>query len=260
MTSPLFLAAGTVLDAPPEEQIRAAAAAGFDGCGLRLDPAGTNAAMVARLAATAEREGVQIFDLEVVRLTTAAPIDDQRRLVAIGADLGARWVLTVSEVEDLDDRHRGIVALADVAQRNGVRIALEFMGFTAVDSLAEALRMWSLVGSSAGVLVDALHLHRTGGTAAQVAVMPPGALAYLQLCDAAPGPAPDSPGALADEARHHRRWPGDGVVDLTSLVAAVPAGTPVTVEVQNDDLTGRYDAAERARQGFVAATRFVSRP
>lgn len=259
MTTPLYLAAGTVLDAPPEEQIRAAAAAGFDGCGLRLDPTTTDGATVARLAAIAEREGVLILDVEVVRLTTPEPTGAQRRLVEIGAELGARWVLTVSEVADVGERHRGIEALAGVAQGNGMRIALEFMAFTAINHLAEALRMWSLVGTPAGILVDALHLYRTGGTAAEVTAMPPGALAYVQLCDAAPGAAPAGSAALADEARHHRRMPGNGAIDLAALVAATPTGTAMTVEVQNDDLAARHDAAERARTAYSAARRYVSR-
>ena len=260
MTAPLFLAAGTVLGAPPEEQIRAAAAAGFDGCGLRLDPATCDAAAVARLVGVARREGVRTLDIEVVRLTTPEPTPDQRRLVAIGADLGARWVLTVSEVTDPDDRRRGIEIIADVAQRNGMRVALEFMGFTAVPNLAAALRLWSVIGAPVGVLVDALHLHRTGGTAAEVAMMPSGSLAYLQLCDVGPGPAPDGPAALAAEARHHRLMPGDGAIDLATLVASVPQGTAMTVEVQNDDLAAHHDSVDLARRAYAAARRFVSRP
>ena len=259
MTTPLYLAAGTVLDAPPEQQIEAAAAAGFDGCGLRLDAASTDAATVARLSRTAAREGVLILDVEVVRLAGPAPSAADRRLVEIGAELGARWVLTVSHAERIEDRVRGLEALVDVARRSGIRIALEFMAFTAVTDLAAALRLWSLVGSPAGVLVDALHLHRTGGTAAQVATMPPGSLAYLQVCDVAAGPAPVGAAALADEARHHRLMPGEGVIDQTSLVAAVPEGTAVTVEVQNDGLAAHTSAVDRARAAYRAATRYVSR-
>ncbi|MHA3703712.1 sugar phosphate isomerase/epimerase family protein [Jatrophihabitans sp. YIM 134969] len=259
MTSPLYLAAGTVLDAPPEVQIRAAAAAGFDGCGLRLDAGSTDAATVARLAKTAAREGVRILDVEVVRLTGRAPSAADRRLVEIGAELGAQWVLTVSQVEEIGDRLRGLEALTDVAGRNGLRVALEFMAFTAVTDLAAALQLWSLIGAPVGVLVDGLHLHRTGGTATQVATMPPGSLAYLQVCDVAGGPAPVGAVALADEARHHRMMPGTGVIDQAALVAALPEGTPVTVEVQNDDLAQRLTAAERARVAHAAATRFVSR-
>ena len=260
MTAPLFLAAGTVLAAPPEEQIRAAAAAGFDGCGLRLDPATCSAAAVARLARVARSEGVLVLDIEVVRLTTPEPTPDQRHLVAIGADLGARWVLTVSEVADPDDRRRGIEIMAEVAQCNGMRIALEFMGFTAVPNLAAALRLWSMIGAPVGVLIDALHLHRTGGTPAEVAMMPSGSLGYLQLCDVGPGPGPDGAAALAAEARHHRLMPGDGAIDLAALVASVPKGTAVTVEVQNDSLAARHDPADLARRAYAAARRFVSQP
>lgn len=259
MSHPLVLAAGTALDADPPEQIAAAAAAGFSFCGLRLNPAAVTPSDVAGWRRSADCEGVAVFDVEVVRLATGSPTAAELRLLDIAADLGARWVLTVSHVEDPDARLRGLTALARAAQRRGVGIALEFMAFTAVSDLAAAVACQQDVDEPCGVLVDALHLARTGGSADDVARMPAGALAYVQLCDASTEVAPVGAAALAVEARHHRVLPGAGVLDLAALAAAGPPDIPFSVEVQNDALAARTTPAQRAVLAYAAGSAFGAR-
>jgi sugar phosphate isomerase/epimerase len=79
------------------------------------------------------------------------------------------------------------------------------------------------------VLVDALHLARSGGTPEAVAALPPGRIAYMQLCD---GPAQSPPlESLAHESRNERRWPGEGEFPLDELFDGLPDDIPISVEV-----------------------------
>jgi sugar phosphate isomerase/epimerase len=106
---------------------------------------------------------------------------------------------------------------------------LEFMVFSQVKTLAEAcsvVRQAAVPG--AGVLVDALHLWRSGGTVADLATLKGEELAYIQLCDARA--TPPRLKDLRAEARGDRFYPGDGGLDLASLLAALPAGLPLSVE------------------------------
>lgn len=85
----LSLAALTLLDVPPPEQVRIAAQAGFTHVGLRLLPAtpsdpdydmlGDTAAVRDTLAALMET-GVRVSDVEIVRLTPDFSVDARLQL------------------------------------------------------------------------------------------------------------------------------------------------------------------------------------
>src|SRR5207249_1674731 len=102
-------------------------------------------------------------------------------------------------------------------------------------TLADAVRVVDRAGRPEGaVLVDALHLQRSGGTPADVAALAPQRLPYCQLCDAPAEPvwsggaqvlteAPADALAVAlTEARTGRLMPGDGELPLRDLVDALP--------------------------------------
>jgi sugar phosphate isomerase/epimerase len=248
----LSLAAGTVLDADPVQVVEVAAAAGFDACGLRLDPATSPAALVRAVRSRLQDLGVALLDLEVVRMQPGRPAEEHRPLLDLAGELGARWVLTVLEIPDRSEQADRLARLDELAADAGVRISLEFMAFTAVRTFADASAL--CVGlPRCRVLVDALHLARSGGSAADVAASAD-RLAYVQLCDGpAAVPGNGSPAALADEARHHRLLPGSGALDLAGLIAATPGYLARSVEVQSDELSTAMTVQERA----VAAYRSV---
>ena len=77
--------------------------------------------------------------------------------------------------------------------------------------------------SNAYVLIDALHFSRSGGLPAHVATIDPARFRYAQICDAGPDmPGPTDTPALVREARTGRLLPGEGVLPLKELVAALP--------------------------------------
>ncbi len=177
------------------------------------------------------------------------PVAAHRPIVDLAAQLGAAWVLTVTEIIDERERIDRLAELTDIATAAGVGVSLEFMAFTAVRTLADAVAAAVVAGPH--ILVDALHLARTGGTAADVAPYTE-RLSYVQLCDA-PSAAPSGGlDALAAEARHNRLLPGAGQLDLTGLVAAVPPDLPFSVEVQSDRLTAQLPVRQRAEAAFRA--------
>jgi sugar phosphate isomerase/epimerase len=81
---------------------------------------------------------------------------------------------------------------------------------------------------NAGLIIDFLHLHRAGATAADIANVPASRIAYAQLCDATAA-APEL-SALATEARQNRLRLGEGAIDLKGLIGALPEGTQLVIE------------------------------
>ncbi|MGH7346303.1 MAG: sugar phosphate isomerase/epimerase, partial [Candidatus Rokuibacteriota bacterium] len=102
------------------------------------------------------------------------------------------------------------------------------------------------------ILIDALHFSRSGGLPAHVKLVDPALLRYAQICDASldmPGPT-DTP-ALIREARTGRLLPGEGVLPLAELVAALPAGAPLAIEAPCR-ATAELSALERAKRAHRA--------
>jgi sugar phosphate isomerase/epimerase len=106
--------------------------------------------------------------------------------------------------------------------------------------------------SNASVLIDALHFSRSGGLPAHIGGVDPSLLRYAQICDAGPDrPGPADTPALIREARTGRLLPGEGVLPLKELVAALPRTAPLAVEAPCR-VTADLPALERAKRAHRA--------
>jgi sugar phosphate isomerase/epimerase len=266
MTRLLSLAHLTVLDADPLGLIDAAAAGGFDAVGLRIVPpfvtetivpvvgdAGLQRQIKRRLADT----GIVLFDIEAVWLKPESDIEAIRPALETGAALGAKYVLTIAFDDDRARLTDNFAALCAAAQACGLRTMLEFIPYSVLGTLAKAHDFLAAVApASAGLLIDALHLSRSGGAPADVAAYDPALFSYIHLCDAPQArPAPER---NRDEARHNRLYPGEGELWLEAFLDAFPAGTPIAVEAPNAAYA-HLPPAERARLAGAATRRLLHR-
>ena len=261
----ISLAHLTVLDTTPPELVSVAAAAGFPSIGIRLTATPSVGVppydmlregpmlreTVARLADT----GVSVLDTEFLRFEPEIPVGVPEGFLEVSARLGAQNVLVMSAEPDESRTLDRFGDLCDRAAAYGLRVCLEFAIYTGVRTLAHAARMVARSGRpNASVLIDALHFSRSGGWPADVAAIDPSLLSYAQICDASadmPGPS-DTP-ALIREARTGRLLPGEGVLPLAGLVAALPADAAVAIEAPCR-ATAELPALERARRAHRALT------
>ena len=235
-----------MLDQPPDVLLDAAAAAGFDGVGLRVSAEHGVPAPTA-IRAHAHGVGLTIHDVEVHRITDARP--DPRPLIAHAAAVGATAVLVVSDATERTTTLSELTRFATECAEQGLSAGLEYMAWTTPNRVDDAIEIARLTGCS--LVVDLLHHVRVGGTVEDLhAIVAAQVLGWVQLCDA-PG-APPVDGDLVREARHGRLPPGTGGLPLRSLLAAVPDGTTISVEVQSDTLLS-VDPGERARRLHDAA-------
>jgi sugar phosphate isomerase/epimerase len=229
---------------PLERVLAAAAGAGFRGVALdwftlrAAERAGTEASAIADRVLEL---GLVVTDLSALGLGVDAGTDERvsasmaRRCAALGIPLCA-LVLTVPPSPAADDR---ISRVADTFAASGVRLALEFVPYTAVRTLAEARAVCERVGHDrCGVLVDTWHLTRSGGSPADLADLGSHEIACVQLADAAPEAANDLP----EESRRSRMLPGEGVVDFPAVAAALTTAAyagPMGTEVLDRRLAAR---------------------
>jgi sugar phosphate isomerase/epimerase len=209
----LSLAYLTVNGADPIDHLEAAAAGGFDAAGLRIVPLSHlnidygvigNRERIREINRVRERTGVKVFDIEVFTLSESTDVAKLLPALETSAELGASFVQAVSEDADAARAAATFAALCDAAAGFGLSVSLEFMRFRTLRTLEDTLALLDAAGRpNSGVLIDALHLARSGGSAAAVAAIPSNRIAYMQLCDA-PREAPPLDG-LAHEARNERR-------------------------------------------------------
>jgi sugar phosphate isomerase/epimerase len=252
---PLGLAHFTVLEAPPLDLVMLAASTGFAFIGLRLgalcyEIAPGSQAMRA-IRARLDGEGVRIHDIEVVTIGADFVAARLAPVLAAAGELGARRLSVCGDEPDPARMVASFAELCELASVFGMGVDLECMAWRRVGSLPAAVRVVRAAGRpNGGVLVDALHLARTGGAPDDLRQVPAELIVSAQLCDA-PAARPASEEAIIHEARAGRLLPGHGELPLCELLAALPAHAAISVEVP---IAGSQPPERRARE-IHAATR-----
>ena len=256
---PLSLAHLSELDVPPLALVELAARAGFASIGLRTSsasPGGVEyplqteaeqAEMRRRLAAN----GVKVLEVEMVPLSGATRVADYRPMLEAGAAIGASRLTVGGDSADFSLVGEKLAEMAELALPYGIAVDLEFMPFRPVQSLAHAVDVVTRANHpNAHILVDALHVFRSGTPPQEFAVLDPALLGPLQLCDAPATPPAD----LIAEARTRRLLPGAGELALPALLDALPRDIALGVEVPLAGQRPDLDPGERLAL-LVSATR-----
>lgn len=256
MSREFGLAALTVLELPPAEQVSAAAAAGYTHVGLRLLPVAGQVLPRFDPRETKRRlddTDVKVLDVEVFRLDPDTDVLRFEPTMAQAAELGATELLVHGADPQESRLVQSLGALCDLAQRYGLSANLEPMPWVAISTVAKAKRIISGAGrKNAALLVDAIHFYRADNSLADLANVP---MRYMQLCDAHPG-RPAEMQEIIRQARGDRLFPGEGALDLKSLLQMLPADLPLSLEVP---IARRIEPFERARLALVATCSFLSR-
>lgn len=231
------MASGIMPEATPVQLVEAAAHAGFDFGGMWIETDQWTDATTRDVKAALAATGLALLDIEVVWIQPG-PLDPaHRRIVDVGKELGARNVLCVSSDPDTSATRDKLAALMEHAGSD-IRINLEFGLFTEVKTIGQAAAILREIDSLAGgILIDSLHWTRSGGTLADIAALPSEWLSYAQLCDAPmPGADPADGEAILVEAIDGRLPLGQGGLDLSGLLAALPDGLPIGIEERSKAL------------------------
>jgi len=256
----LSLAAGVVQEFPPEEVVYAAAGAGFNAAGIWCDLASWSRQRSERVSTALADTGLCALDLEVVWLKPGEAITTHDAMVEIALDLGVRNVLCVSSEPDIARTKKRFEHLCKKAEGGTLRVVLEFLGFTEIKSLRQSLEVVQDVAHPAGgILVDALHLQRTGASALDLREVDPTLMPYMQLCDAGVQAADSSPEGLLEDALYLRQLPGDGELPLREILAQLDPQLPLSLEIRSRALLEQYpdNPLGRASHVFEATRRFL---
>ena len=265
LTPPLSLAALTILDAGPAGQIRAAHEAGWRSVGLRLNPLLASdervvgdAAKETEVVALMRETKMGLLEIGVFPVTADMKIDALKPVLAFSAKLGARFIVCPIEDSDISRRAETFARLCDVAGAVGLAALAEFNPYSGCPNLREAAALVeSVQRANAGLVIDALHLSRSGGHPDDLKHIDPALLRLVHFCDAPAFTASArSLDELRKESRTARLLPGEGGLRLRELLAALPEGTPISLEAPTAR-NAHLSASERARLALLQTEKFL---
>jgi sugar phosphate isomerase/epimerase len=253
----ISFASGIVPECGPLETIRAAATGGFDAVGLWVEPEQWTAQTISDCRNALADTGLELLDVEVIWLKPDSDIDAHKACINVGAELGAKHVLCVASDPDMGANAARLAALCQHAEGSSMRVALEFGIFTEIKNLKMARAVIDDVAHPlAAILIDPIHVDRSGTSIVEIAALPEALLPYAQFCDApAKRPDPNYFEDIITDAVDLRQQCGEGGLDLVSIYNALPDGIPLSIELRSKALRDGFpDAGERAKM-VAAATR-----
>ena len=236
----LALAPTTLPDTPPLEYVEAAIAAGYDAVGLRLvrspafafHPVLGDAPLIRAIKARLADAPLTVLDIFSCYLQPATRIDDFSAALALGAELGARYVLVMGDDPERARLVDNFARFCAGAARFGLTAAIEFAPTRPLGTLGQTVALIAESGAAnAVVCLDPLNLVRGGDGAAALRDVDPKLFPYAQITDGVLGPGEPDPALIGRMGPAERRLLGEGVVPLRDILAALPAGLPLSVEL-----------------------------
>jgi sugar phosphate isomerase/epimerase len=248
MSHVLSLAAGTLPEFAPDVIADAAGSAGFSHVGFTIEPELWTAELARETAKQVAAWNLSVLDVEVAWIPEGGQLNDgHRTIIEAGAALGAANVLVVSSEPDRQRTAEAMHRLCEWAEPAAMRVALEFLMITPVQTLNAALEIVeSCDHPLAAILIDTLHFQRAGHQPADLRSISPLLLPYAQFCD---GNADclDEFDSYLEDAIDLRSLPGEGELPLESMLAALPPAIPLSLEIRSKAVRDRYpDPRERA--------------
>jgi sugar phosphate isomerase/epimerase len=230
----------SVLAMPPLEFIALAASLGCQSISLGLAPMSANPhgypawslrtdRPLRRAVIAALRDhDVSVTHGEGVFLSPRQPAASFADDLDILAELGIRQTSIVVLGFDPVPALAEMAALAALATERGLASALEFVPGCSFGDLPSAIEAVDSAGGDIRLVVDLMHVFRSGGTVAELAALPAELVAHIQLCDV---PLANPSLSYGEEALHERLAPGEGELPLAAALEVLPATASVGLEI-----------------------------
>jgi sugar phosphate isomerase/epimerase len=191
---------------------------------LRDDPA-----LRREMVAAMRDRGVSISLGEGLLVREGVDVREYAADLAVMNELGAARINTVSLDPDVNRSVDQFGILAELVAAAGMETTMEFSPGLTISDLPTAVEVVHAVGRpDFRLLIDTMHLCRSGAGADDIAALDPDIFGYIQLSDAPLVPSiPD----YMQEAMFERMVPGTGELPLRDILAALPRDLVVGLEV-----------------------------
>lgn len=227
----------TALDVSPEEHIDIASESGCQMVSLLVNAPSPQATLplvthknLSRVKNALDSSGIRVLNIEWFIIGPDTDVEHFLPALELGTELQASGATVIIYDSDQPRVAKNLQQLSALARDSGLRINIEFLAMTpkwnTLQSAAELVRY--VDAPNLGLCIDILHLIRSGGSPADIAMINPDFIHYVQLCD---GDNLATSQDYGEEAVGNRLAPGDGHFPIVPFLQAIPAGTPVEIEV-----------------------------
>ena len=193
-----------------------------------------DAALRRELLAAMEHRGVAISLGDGFLVLPGTEISTSRADLDVLAELGVPRINVVSLDPDLSRTFDQFAALTELAAQRDIETDVELVPGLTVSDLPTALAARDHVGRpDFRLLIDTMHLVRSGSSAADLAAVDPEHIGYAQLNDTTLQPRLDN---YMEEAMFERMVPGEGELPLRDMLSALPPDIVLEVEVPRRSL------------------------
>lgn len=245
----------SVFGLPPVEFVRLAAELGvpYISTGLTAMPLESlnyprfslreDAELRRELRSAMDDTGVRISLGEGFLVIPGADCRDFASDLDLMCELGVPRINTLGLDPDRNRTFDQFAILTELAAERGMRTTLEMMPGSVVGDLDTAVAAVQHVGRpDFQLLIDTMHLGRSGAGVEQLRALAPGVIGYAQLSD---NPVIDSMGDYLVAATFERMVPGTGILPLADIRGAAGRGDHRT--------RGTHPIAGRGRRGASRA-------
>ena len=252
----ISLAHLTALECSPPELTYLAQRTGFDYVSFRIIHLGLsgepnyelarNPAMLRDTKSALRASGIPVLDVELARIKDGVDVKTYFPAIETAAELEAPNIVSSIWSSDEVYAQEALAELCEMAGNAGLAVNLEFVTWSSLPDLQHAKQLIQrLRQPNLALLIDTLHFHRSRVRLDELESIPAGWFRMLHLCDA-PAEIPDSNQELIRVGREARLDPGEGAIDLTSILDRIPE-VPYSVEVPNLDRVSRLGYEEHVR-------------
>jgi sugar phosphate isomerase/epimerase len=267
MNTPFSLAHLTMLSVPPPQLVETAARAGYRFVSLRpipvgapnepLYPLGTDRALLARTKAALTATGVGLLDIEVARIIKEVTPRSYLQALEAAAELGGRHVLSSAWCDDRPYILDFFSELCALAEPFGLTVDLEFVTWSGVRTLDEAVDIVREARRpNAGIVVDTLHFDRCHAELEKLSSLPREWFHFAQISDA-PASYSTEREDLIRIGRAERLYLGEGGIDVASILGRLPQ-VPLSIEIPNVAKLESLGAEQYARLCIETARSFLA--
>jgi sugar phosphate isomerase/epimerase len=260
----IIIAPTTLQDTAQLEYIDATIAAGYDGIGLRVHrspglpfhPVVGESALIREMRQ--RLDGFPVFDLYSFYLQPDTDVSSFAPAMELGASFGAKYATVMGADEDWSRQRENFVKTCDLAKQFRLTCSLEFAVIRPLATLPQTVRLIEEAKRDAVICIDPLHLARSGGKPADVKALDTKYFPYAQISDGILDPGEPNPALFGKLGLGTRAMPGEGKLPLRDVIAALPAGIPLSVELPHALARKGTSAREWAKTTLESTRNFLA--
>ena len=199
--------------------------------------------------------GLQVNELELIKIHDNLVVKDVERAIALGGDLDARhmitsaWTSRATGKNFIIDRY---CELCETAAQYDMSVDLEFPTFSSLKTLKDTSEIVQTANQkNGGILIDTIYTYFSQLDLNEIDDLPEKWFRFVHIADA-PDKRPKTRADQIEIARAGRLYLGEGAINFQDIMAHLPAMT-YSIEIPNVMRVAELGYEEHARRCLKAA-------